>query len=335
MDELWNRVDELADRAPRLSDLRHHKLHLVAASRRRAAGEAIPADLQHDERLAAAILLGAGLLMRRVRAAVPDAQIIVMKGPEAAAYWPQPRMRPWKDLDLLVEDAEAVQTALLAAGFVEVGDPELYEDIHHLRPLALPELPLSIEVHMRPKWPTATPPSFATLAAAARPSTFGLEGVLAPSPAHHAVLLAAHAWEHDPLSRLSALVDVAAVTHAAGEEAAAAVAREWGVSRLWAATWRAVEDVFGSGAPRSAPIWRRHLLEARERTVFEGHVERLVGPVAAAPLPTVPGAAAKAIVNTLRPGPDEGWGEKLTRSRSALRNASLRRSDHLETRRPT
>lgn len=327
---LWDRVGELADRAPRLSDLRHHKLHLIAASRRRAAGLDVPADLQADERLSAAILLGAGLLMRRVRAAVPDARIIVMKGPEAAAYWPQARMRPWKDLDLLVEDAEAVQAALLAAGFVEVGDPEIYEDIHHLRPLALPELPLSIEVHMRPKWPTATPPSFETLAAEAIPSTFGLPGVLAPSPAHHAVLLAAHAWEHDPLSRLGALVDVAAVTDAAGEDAAAAVAREWGVSRLWTATWRAVEDVFGDASGR-APIWRRHLHEARERTVLEVHMERLVGPVAAAPVQSMPSAAARAVVNTLRPGPDEGWGEKLTRSRRAMRNASLRRSDHLET----
>ena len=39
---LWERVGELADRAPRLSDLRHHKLHLVAASRMRARGEAVP-----------------------------------------------------------------------------------------------------------------------------------------------------------------------------------------------------------------------------------------------------------------------------------------------------
>ncbi|MDA0168629.1 nucleotidyltransferase family protein [Solirubrobacter taibaiensis] len=327
---LWDRVGELADRAPRLSDLRHHKLHLLAASRRRAAGLDVPADLQTDERLSAAILLGAGALMRRVRAAT-DATIIVMKGPEVAAYWPQARLRPWKDLDLLVEDAEAVQAALLAAGFVEIGDPAIYENIHHLRPLALSEFPLSIEVHMRPKWPTSTPPAFAELEASAVPSSFGLAGVLAPCPAHHAVMLAAHAWEHDPLSRLGALVDVAAVTHAAGEEAVAAVARAWGVSRLWTATWRAVEDVLDDAVEsRQRPIWRRHLYDARERTVFENHVQQLVGPVAAAPLTTVPSTAARAVVNTLRPGPDESWSEKLTRSRRALRNASIRRSDHLE-----
>ncbi len=82
---------------------------------------------------------------------------------------------------------------------------------------------------MRPKWPTATPPSFGELAAAGVPSTFGLPGVLAPCPAHHAVLLAAHAWGTDPLSRLGALVDVAAVAEVAYVDAAAAVAREWGV----------------------------------------------------------------------------------------------------------
>ncbi len=115
----------------------------------------------------------------------------------------------------------------------------------------------------------------------------------------------------------------------------AAVAREWGVSRLWTATWRAVEDLLHDGAePRRRPIWRRHLHQARERTVFEVHVERLVGPVAAAPLPTVPGAAARAIVNTVRPGPDEDWGDEADAlaARAAQRVAPpLRPSGEEET----
>jgi hypothetical protein len=270
-------------------------------------------------------------MMRRVRAAT-DAGIIVMKGPEAAVRWPQARLRPWKDLDLLVEDAHAVQCALIGAGFVEVGDPAIYEDIHHLRPLAFPGLPLFVEVHMRPKWPSDRVPTFAELADAGVGGAFAaIEGVLAPSAAHHAVLLAGHAWEHDPLSRLGSLADIAAMTLDGGFDEAADVADLWGVGRLWAATARAMDQVLFEGTrPLRRPIWRRHLHEARERTVFEGHVERLVGPIAASPIAAAPAAATRAMVSTLRPASEERWATKLRRSGRALRNASLRRSDHLE-----
>jgi hypothetical protein len=329
-ERLWERVGELADLAPRLSDLRYHKLQLVAASRLRARGELVPPELQTEERLAAAIALGAGLLVRRLRAAT-DARVIVMKGPEAAALWPDSRLRPWKDLDLLVEDAHAVQDALLAAGFVEVGDPALYRDIHHLRPLSLPGLPVAVEVHLRPKWPAAHAPTFDDLAAAAVPSTFGVVGMLAPSPAHHAVLLAAHAWEHDPLSRVGSLADVAAMTIAAGRTDADAVARAWGVARLWSATARAVDEVLLDGRPAlHPPIWRRHLEQARERTVLEAHAERLVGPLAGSSLHKAPHAVLSALARTIRPAPGEGWRNKWRRSWRAMRNASLRGSDHVQ-----
>ena len=39
---LWERVGELADRAPRISDLRYHKLHLLAAARLRQRGDDVP-----------------------------------------------------------------------------------------------------------------------------------------------------------------------------------------------------------------------------------------------------------------------------------------------------
>lgn len=326
---LWERVGELADRAQRLSDLRHHKLHLLAASRMRARGEEVPAELVEEERRLAAVSLSAGMLLRRIRS-VSDVPMIVMKGPEAAARWPQARLRPWKDLDLLVEDAPALQHALLAAGFVEVGDPALYEDIHHLRPLLAPDIPLTIEIHMRPKWPEGRTPSFAELYEAAVPGVFAsIPDVLAPAPEHHAVLLAGHAWEHNPLNCVGQLADVAALTLEGGREAADAVAREWEIPKLWAATQRAIDEVLlAPDAAGRSPIWRRHLTEARERTVFEDHVERLVGPMAAGS----PSDATRALARTLLPAPDENWSAKVRRTGRALRNASLRRSDHLEER---
>jgi hypothetical protein len=327
---LWSRVGQLADRGSCIADLRHHKLHLIAASRLRERGEEVPEPLRHAERHAAAIALSAGSMLRTLRQAT-GAPFLVMKGPEVAARWPSPRLRPWKDLDLLVEDAEAFQAALLRAGFVEVGEPEDYDHSHHLRPLAHPRLPMSIEVHRRPKWPTRNVPPISELFDNAVPAAFGIAGVLAPSPAHHAVLLAGHAWEHDPLSSIGALADIAALMLETSSEPIEEIARAWGVGRLWSTTARAADQLLLRPKPRTrAPIWRRHLLETRERTVFEGHVERLVGPVAAAPASVVPVAATRAVLRTIRPWPGEGWGEKLHRSRQSLRHASLRESEHDE-----
>jgi hypothetical protein len=325
---LWERVGELADRAPRISDLRHHKLQLIAASRMRSRGEHVPAELRLAERNAAAIALSAGLLIRRIQAA-SDQPLIVMKGPEAAARWPSPRLRPWKDLDLLAENAEVVQAELLAAGFVEIGEPMDYADNHHLHPLAHPQLPLSVEVHRRPKWPARRTPRFDEIAEAAVPSVLGVPGVLAPSPAHHAVLMAGHAWEHDPLGRLGLLADVAATALDTDADEITAAARAWGVSRVWSATASAIDRLLLERRRASrSPIWHRHLYETRERTVFEGHVERLIGPVAAAPVTAAPIVATRALWNTLRPRPDESWSQKLQRSRRSVHHASLRESEH-------
>ena len=212
-----------------------------------------------------------------------------------------------------------MQRALLAAGFVEIGDPALYEDIHHLRPLALPELPLSIEVHMRPKWPTAHPPRVRRARRGRGPGRRSrIPGVLAPSPAHHAVLLAAHAWEHDPLSRVGSLADIAALALECGSDEAAQVAARLGRRAPVAATARTIDEVLLGGArPLRTAIWRRHLHEARERTVFEVHVERLVGPVAARARSRLRPPRRRARSWTrCAPGPRRRWGAKVRRSRA-------------------
>jgi hypothetical protein len=328
MDELlWERVGQLTDRALRLSDLRHHRLQLLAASRMRARGENVPPELVREERMAAAVGLAARVLMQHARRAT-DARIIVMKGPEAAALWPNPRLRAWKDLDLLVEDAAAVQDALLEAGFVEVGDPAIYEHIHHLRPLTLPGLPVCVEVHLRPKWPTPDAPSFSELVAAAVPSSFGLSDVFAPKHAHHAVLLAAHAWEHDPLSRLASLADISAMAGEAGFDAAAQTAERWGVERIWRITARTIEDVLRRPSASREPMWRRHLSEARERTVLEGHLARLAVSTVSVPVTRAPAAALRSVANTLRLEAGETWTIKAKRTVRALGNASTRKSEH-------
>jgi hypothetical protein len=321
---LWAAVDELVARAPRLDDVAAHGLHLFAARQARASGNPVPAALEQEERAAALRTLAVEPLLRRVRAAY-DGPLLLIKGPQAASRYPDPTLRPFADVDLVALDAAEAHRALLAAGFVPVGEEERYEDIHHLRPLVWPELPLPVELHDRPKWLDGLgAPSAKELFAVAVPAAYG-EGVLALPPAHHAVLLAVHSWAHAPLRRLLDLVDVAA----AETPDAAAVAADWGVSRLWRTTAAAADHLFGCG-PRPFPLrlWARSLAECRERTVVENHLARWTSAFWARSTGDAFRLGVAAIVDDLRPEGAEGWSAKLARMRSALQAASTRLSEH-------
>ena len=314
---MWDAAEALALRATGVSALRLHRLQLIARRALRARGEPVPPELAPEALWNASAALAVPVLLARVRAAC-DGPVVLMKGPEAGARYPDAALRPCKDLDLLVEHPARAQRALLAAGFVLTGDPELYRGIHHLRPLALPGLPLTIEVHSRPKWPDRlVEPPAAEVIEAAVPSATGVAGVLAPAPAHHAVILAAHAWAHEPLASAGRLLDVAAVAVEADREELEAVARRWDCRRLWGVSWAASEALFcGARAPLALRVWARHLAGVRERTVLENHVTRL----AAQPLS---GAARSAGRDR-----DEPWSRKLARARMALGNAFVARSEH-------
>ena len=125
-------------------------------------------------------------------------------------------------MDLFVEDGEAVQAALLDVGFVEVGEPEDYDDSHHLRPVAHPTLPFAVEVHRRPKWPNQRPPTFDEVLDAASPAAFAVSRrlrALAGPPCRPAGRPRMGAR---PAQRVGPLADIAALTLAAGHETVAA-----------------------------------------------------------------------------------------------------------------
>jgi hypothetical protein len=231
---------------------------------------------------------------------------------------------------VLADDAEAVQRDLLAAGFRPVGDERLYRDIHHLRPLHLDGFPFVVEVHARPKWPdSGTPPSSDELFATAVESATGVEGVLAPAPARHALLLAAHAWAHDPLGRLGSLVDVAAVRAEAPLGEVEELAERWGIRRIWDTTAAVIEAVFFERrSPWPLRTWARHLPRARERTVLEAHASSWLAPFWYAR----PGAAARTglaeLWTDMHPARGEPAGTKLRRAGMAVRHSFVRRSEH-------
>lgn len=328
--DLWAAVDRLVDRAPTLADLRSHRLELFAARRWRLLGREVPADIAQLERTSAVVALSVPALLEQIRAAY-DGPVILHKGPEVAARYPDPTLRLFGDVDLLVADAEQAQAALLAAGFEPTGDPALYRDIHHLRPLQWQDLPLVVEIHSRPKWvESLRPPSVTELLDAAVPSTV-TEGFLALPPAHHAVLLAAHSWAHEPLRRLRDLIDVAAVAQTADTSEIAFVAEAWGVARLWRSTAAAAESMLGSSPrPGSLKTWARNLPQVRERTVYEHHLQRWLSNFWILPPDRALWTLPATLLRELRPEPGETWRRKSARTVRALRNASRRRSEHDE-----
>jgi hypothetical protein len=259
-----------------------------------------------------------------------DGRILVLKGPEVSVWYPDPSLRGFGDVDVLVDDAAEAHAALLAAGFAEVGDPELYVDIHHLRPLAADGLPLPLEVHVRPKWlaPLEAPSTPALMEAAVQGSS-GVDGVLALPPEYHALVLAVHSWAHEPLRRLRDLVDVAAVAEGADRREIERLADEWGCRRIWGSTIAAADAVFADGCrPWALRTWAQNLHRVRERTVLENHLQRWMSDFWALP----PGTALRRVPHTLGdelgPGGGEGWRAKLARTVLAVRNASQGRSQH-------
>lgn len=329
---LWEGVDRALASAPRLDDVLRHQLGPLEARRLGALGRAVPDALVRAEHAAVIATLTAPVVLARAREAY-EGRIVLMKGPAVAARYPDPVLRGFKDLDLLVEDAAAAQRALVGAGFQPVGDPALYDGIHHLRPLALAGLPLTVEVHSAPKWIDGLePPTTAELVDAAFAGGVELEGVMALPDAHHAIVLAAHAWAHEPLRRLRDLVDVAAVVQGIDRDELRAVAAGWGVERAWRTTIGAADALFLGGAPPWAVrTWARNVAKARERTVLENHLARWLAPFWALPAPVAVRALGATLAGEIRPKPGEGWGAKLSRSGRAARNALRRRSEHERT----
>lgn len=329
---IWQRVEEIACTTRSVEALRHHGVELIAARAWREQGRPVPDELRVDERISAIRTLGVPVVLRRIRAAY-DGELILMKGPEAGAQYPDPALRPFRDLDLLVGDPAAAHRALMASGFVEVGDAGGYDGAHHLPPLAWPALPIVIELHHEPNRPLWLPPlETAELLELTRPSSTEISGLLGPVPAAHAVLLAVHSWAHRPLGRLLDLIDVMAVLEYEHDRRLAHdLALRWGFERVWQATIGAADALLGhEDSVLALRVWARHLAAVRERTVLETHLTRWAGPVCGLPYNRMRalGSATRIFTDAARPKADERWSDAVRRTRLAIVDAPRPQSEH-------
>ncbi len=276
--------------------------------------------------------LAATFVLQRARAAY-DGRIVLMKGLEVGAYYPDPGLRPFRDLDLLVDDAALAQRTLLEAGFELTGDERLYRNIHHLQPLRWPGLGPVVEIHDRLKWVDwQQAPRAVDLLDAAVASRTALAGVDALAPTHHVVALAVHSWAHDPLARIGHLLDVAALTESVPRSEVDSVAVAWGVERVWRATVAAADALFEQGrVPVSFRLWAKHLGSVRDRTVLGSHLEHWLSPFWSRPPRPAVVAAAAAFRADVLPEEGEAWGVKAARAAQALRTPLRRLSQHRQT----
>jgi hypothetical protein len=315
---MWRSVCELISDAD-IAGIKTNKLGPMAAYCLRDRGRPVPPELERDARQARAAWMASRPLLERIRS-VCEGPLLLIKGAEVAALYPN-RARSFSDLDILCPDARAVHTALLAGGFVEVDDPEVYEvEQHHLRPLQWPGIWLWVEVHLRPLWPQAlTPPPIEDIISAAVPSATGVAGISAPAPEHHAIILASHSWETMPLGNLRDLVDVAAVTAQTDVETVEAAARAWGVGRLWRTTYNAANGLFGT-ADRSLAVrvWARHLPAVREYNVLDNHLKRWLNGLWGFPPRLALRSIGVVFHQELFPYPDESWRDKFMRVLNAF-----------------
>jgi Uncharacterised nucleotidyltransferase len=310
---MWRSLCELISDAD-LAGLQANKLGPIAARCLRDRGRVVPTALEHEARRARAAWMASRPLLERIRS-LCDGPLVLIKGAEVAALYPE-RARSFQDVDILSPNAEQVHAALLAGGFVEVDDPEVYKvDQHHLRPLQWPGIWLWVEIHLRPLWPRVlTPPPMEDIVSSAVPSATGIAGISAPHPAHHAIILSSHSWVTMPLGNLRDLVDVAAVAAQTDEETLAAVARAWGVGRMWRTTYSAAKGLLGGRGPTPAVrLWARQLPAVREYNVLDNHLQRWLNGLWGLPLRPAMRSIGAVFLQELSPYPNETWRDKVIR----------------------
>lgn len=243
---VWTRVDDIIDRHPDPQALRRHGLLPMAIAHWRRTGRSIPHDLEAERAAAAALLIEADRLVVRLASSL-EAPFLVFKGPEVGALYPDPTVRVLSDVDVLVRDADRVHDQLLGAGWHELAGPGVlrwYNDIHQTHPLVVPGLTLPLELHRRPNWPTwGSPPPIDELFEAAQPSAVDVDGALAPSIEHHALLVLAHSWWHQPFERLSQLIDFAVLLGLCDAAVLRITARRWQLEKLLDVAMRTVDSV--------------------------------------------------------------------------------------------
>ena len=111
-------------------------------------------ELRNDFYCAVARTMLAERQFAELLAALDEAKVpaLVLKGAATGAFYPDPGLRAYTDLDFLVRDEQVgrAETVLRDLGYVPHPSPSWWQDhFQHLPPMARPDGGLSVEVHWR------------------------------------------------------------------------------------------------------------------------------------------------------------------------------------------
>jgi hypothetical protein len=304
----WPELFAMIDRHPAERGLRFHGLAPLAVAHWRDVGRPIPSTVASAQAEQAALALEAERLVRHSRGVI-DGPLMLIKGLEVAARYPDPTLRALRDVDLLVPDALSAQDALLAAGYLKQKGagialhPRSYDDLHQLCPLEYPGMSLPIEMHRHPHWPTwARPPTFDELYECAVPSRLCIDDLVVPGVEHHALLVLAHSWARQPFEQLSQLVDFALLVEECDRSELRRIATRWRLDRLLGVADRAVESLLLSRGqdPLVMRWFAPHLRSLSVASHARRQVNRYLGSVAVIPFGSAVRAAGQGVARRVR-----------------------------------
>lgn len=232
-----------------------------------------------------------GRVLRRCRA--EGLPVMVLKGPALAeTVYPDPTLRPFSDLDLLVRPADRLRmdAVLRDLGHRRVADEHSWDFDIAYDGATLYEAPVSVRVDLH--WSLLTEPRFvcnraeqAAVWERAVPLTVAGEPALGLGREDLVLYLATHLAVHHALAGLLRYWDLALILeHSQGEldwDALLARAARWRVRRALFFVLRGVGSAFGSSVP--PPVLaalrpagpRAALLAAMVRAGDRGRLERL------------------------------------------------------------
>jgi Uncharacterised nucleotidyltransferase len=202
-------------------------------------------------------------------------RVVVMKGVEVAQLYPAIVHRPFRDVDLLVDDARTLWDRYVERGYRSRPSRRADIDHHHLPALVAPVGRIGLEIHLRPNTPGWAEIDPAWVIETAEPSRTGIGGVWRPRDDVHAVLLALHAWKGG-FTRQRDLYD-AVLLAAASEIPVERTAGQLGLGRCWAWTLRFAEALILDRADRRTRAMASALLPHRAGVTDRKRV-RLVAP---------------------------------------------------------
>lgn len=307
-DPIWQALDRIIT-----TDIHQHNLHIhglgpLIAWRLRLNGQPVPEHLVAASRSAAYGTVTAAPLLQSIRDAI-SGPILVLKGPEIAACYPAPALRPYGDLDFLVPDLPSAERQLIAAGFDLLGSQnDILPGYIHDLPLKKKGTALAIELHRRPGWLNwMNAPSNEHLFEIAILSATGVDGILTLPPVERTLFLADHSWRHGPYHSWLHPIDIALMHQHADPAALESTAAAWGLENLWNRTTNIIDALFyQSENPLGVldHLWSRHLRAYRSRTTHEYYLATRTKGLAAPTLTSKLQSVSRDILGTftLRPG---------------------------------